>query len=138
MNSTAQETQHAAQAANAPQQAEQPSRPHAYAAPRVDVHETQDAYVVTADVPGVSESTLDITLEKDQLKIEGRVEAVRRDEHRLRLAESTAGGFLRTFTLPDGIDRDRIAATVKNGVLSLTLPKSAAVRPRKITVQPSA
>ena len=135
MNSTAQETPHEAPAADVPQRQ---AAPQAYAAPRVDVHETQDAYVVTADVPGVSESTLDVTLEKDQLTIEGRVEPVRRDEHRLRLAESTAGGFLRTFTLPDGIDRDRIAATVKNGVLTLTLPKSAAARPRKIIVQPAA
>jgi HSP20 family protein len=138
MNTTAQETQHETHETNVPQQRERQARPQAYATPRVDVYETQDAYVVTADVPGVSESTLDITLEKAQLTIEGRVEPVRREDHRLRLAESTAGGFLRTFTLPDGIDRDRIAATVKNGVLTLTLPKSAAIRPRKITVQPSA
>ena len=48
------------------------------------------------------------------------------------------GGFLRTFALPDGIDRDRIAATVKNGVLRLTLPKSEAARPRKIVIHPNA
>ena len=135
MNATAQDTQHHA---HAPQERAQAPSPQPYVAPRVDVHETQDAYVVTADVPGVSESTLDITLEKDQLAIEGRVESSPRDGHRLRLAESTAGGFRRNFTVPEGIDRDRISATVKNGVLNLTLPKSAAVRPRKIAVQPSA
>jgi HSP20 family molecular chaperone IbpA len=103
----------------------------------VDVYETKDAFVVVADVPGVTDGSLDVTLEKDQLTIEARVEPVRRENHRLRLVESAGGGFLRTFALPDGIDRERIAATVKNGVLRLTLPKSEAVRPRRIVVQPS-
>jgi HSP20 family protein len=136
MNSIAQATQ---SEANVPQEsAERQPRQRTYVAPRVDVHETKDAYVVIADVPGVSQSTLEITLEKDQLTVEGRVEPQPRESHKLRLAESSAGGFLRSFGLPEGIDRENITATVKNGVLSLTLPKSEAVRPRKITVQPSA
>jgi HSP20 family molecular chaperone IbpA len=137
MNATAQQLQ-TDTAARAPERAEQQTRSRPLATPRVDVHETSDAYVVTADLPGVSESALDVTLEKDQLTIEGRVEPVRRESHRLRLAESAGGGFVRSFALPDGIDRERIAATVKNGVLRLTLPKSAAVRPRKIVIHPSA
>jgi HSP20 family molecular chaperone IbpA len=136
MNSTAQEIQRSE--VRAPEQRERQFRPRPFAAPRVDVHETKDAFVVTADVPGVAESSLDVTLEKDQLTIEGRVEPMPRENYRLRLAESAGGGFLRTFALPDGIDRDRIAATVKNGVLRLTLPKSDAVRPRKITIHPAA
>jgi len=137
MNSTAQEIQQ--DDARAPEQSErQQARPRPFAAPRVDVHETSDAFVVTADVPGVAESALEVTVEKDQLTIAGRVEPLRRENHRLRLAESAGGGFLRTFALPEGIARERIAATVKNGVLRLTLPKSEAVRPRKIVVQPAA
>jgi HSP20 family protein len=116
-------------------QQHQPNARRPYVAPRVDVYETSDAFVVTADVPGASESALDITLEKDRLTIEAPVDLPRRDDHRLRLAESSAGGYMRSFALPDGIDRDRIAANVKDGILSLTLPKSDAVRPRKITVQ---
>ena len=85
----------------------------------------------------MSESALEITVEKDTLTIEAAVEPAKR-EHRLRLAESVGGGFVRSFALPDGIDRDRIAATVKNGVLRLTLPKSEVLRPRKIVVQPNA
>jgi HSP20 family protein len=122
--------------AQLPQKVER-QRPRPYAAPRVDVYETKDAYEVVADVPGVSESALEITVEKDTLTIEAAVEPAKR-EHRLRLAESVGGGFLRSFALPDGIDRERIAATVKNGVLRLTLPKSEVMRPRKIVVQPSA
>jgi HSP20 family molecular chaperone IbpA len=137
MNSTAQEVQQHEPKAVEPQ-AERPARQRPYAAPRVDVYETKDSFVVVADVPGVGDGALDVTVEKDQLTIEGRVEPVRRDNHRLRLVESSAGGFLRTFALPDGIDRERIAATVKNGVLRLTLPKSEAARPRRIVVQPSA
>ena len=122
--------------AQLPQKAER-QRPRPYAAPRVDVYETKDAYQVVADVPGVSESTLEITVEKDTLKIEAAVEPAKR-EHRLRLAEPLGGGFLRSFALPDGIDRERISATVRNGVLRLTLPKSEAMRPRRIVVQPGA
>lgn len=118
------------------EQTERQARPRPYAAPRVDVYETQDAYHVVADVPGVAENVLEITVEKDQLTIEAPVEPTRRDQHRLRLAESAGGGFRKSFALPDGIDRERIAATVKNGVLRLTLPKSEALRPRKIVVQP--
>jgi HSP20 family molecular chaperone IbpA len=119
-----------------PQKVER-QRQRPYAAPRVDVHETKDAYQVVADVPGVSENDLSITVERDTLTIEAAVEPAKR-EHRLRLAESVGGGFLRSFALPDGIDRERISATVRNGVLRLTLPKSEAMRPRRIVVQPGA
>lgn len=119
-----------------PQKVER-QRPRPYAAPRVDVYETKDAYQVVADVPGVSENDLSITVERDTLTIEAAVEPAKR-EHRLRLAESVGGGFLRSFALPDGIDRERIAATVRSGVLRLTLPKSEAMRPRRIVVQPGA
>lgn len=115
-----------------------PNARRPYVAPRVDVYETKDAFVVTADVPGASGSVLDVTLEKDRLTIEAPIDLPRRDDHRLRLAESSAGGYMRSFALPDGIDRERIAANVKDGILSLTLPKSDAVRPRKITVQAAA
>lgn len=101
------------------------------------MYETKDAYQVVADVPGVSENDLSITVERDTLTIEAAVEPAKR-EHRLRLAESVGGGFLRSFALPDGIDRERIAATVRSGVLRLTLPKSEAMRPRRIVVQPGA
>lgn len=119
-------------------QQHQPNARRPYVAPRVDVYETNDAFVVTADVPGAAEGAVDITLEKDRLTIEAPIDQPRRDEHRLRLAESSAGGYMRNFALPDGIDRERIAANVKDGILSLTLPKSDAVRPRKITVQAAA
>lgn len=136
MNSTAQEVQkHEPSAVE--QTADRPARPRSFAAPRVDVHETKDAFVVVADLPGVAESAVDVTVEKDQLRIEARVEPAQRESHRLRLVESSVGGYLRTFALPEGIDRERIAATVKNGVLRLTLPKSEAARPRRIVVQPS-
>jgi HSP20 family protein len=135
MNSTGQEIQkHESRVPEVERQA----RPRPYAAPRTDVHETKDAFHVTADVPGVAENAVEITLDKDQLKIEAKVDPARRESHRLLIAESPGGGYLRTFALPEGIDRERIAATVKNGVLRLTLPKSEAARPRKIVVQPGA
>lgn len=107
-------------------------------APRVDVYESPEAFVVTADVPGVPEDGLEITVEKDRLTIDGRVPAVERNGYRLRFAEHPAGDYHRSFTLPDTVDRERIEAKLANGVLRLTLPKREADRPRKITVQPAA
>lgn len=107
-------------------------------APRVDVLETKEAFVLVADVPGVSQSSLDVVLDKERLTIEGRVETGERAGHRLRRAEYECGDFRRTFAIPEGIDRDRVEATVKNGVLRLTLPKAVAVLPRRIAIQPAA
>lgn len=134
MNSTAQELQ--TQESRVPE-VQKKERPRPYVTPRTDVYETQDAYHLTADIPGVAENAVEITLEKNQLAIEARVEQPQR-EGRMWIAESTGGGYRRTFALPDGIDRERIAATVKNGVLRLTLPKAESARPRKIVVQPGA
>jgi HSP20 family molecular chaperone IbpA len=104
-------------------------------APYVDVYETEDAFVVTADVPGVAESALEVTVEKDRLSILGRPDTPERNGLRVRLAEFGGHEFQRGFTLPDGVDRDRIEASFKNGVLRLTLPKSESLRPRRISVQ---
>ncbi len=107
-------------------------------APRVDVYESPEAYVVVADVPGVPESGLEINAEKDRLTIDGRVPPIERNGYRLRFTDQPSGDYHRSFTLPDSVDRERIEAKLSNGVLRLTLPKREAHRPRKITVQPAA
>ena len=103
--------------------------------PRVDIHEMDEQVIVFADVPGVDESSLDITLEKNVLTIRGRVEAPSLENVRLAHAEYRVGDYVRSFTLSDTIDRDNIEAKVKNGVLRLSLPKAEAAKPRKIVVQ---
>ncbi|MEW6271895.1 MAG: Hsp20/alpha crystallin family protein [Thermodesulfobacteriota bacterium] len=121
----------------APARVERPRGPRRVVAPYVDVYETDDAFHVTADVPGVAESDLDVTVEKDRLTIVGRTEPPQREGMRLRVAEFGGRELQRGFSLPDGIDRERIDAKLENGVLRLTLPKSAAIRPRRIAVQPA-
>jgi HSP20 family protein len=103
--------------------------------PRADIFETADAIVVVADMPGVDESSVDITLEKNILTIDGRVEPGHPEGHRLSHREYEVGNYSRAFALSDEVSREGIQAMVKNGVLRLTLPKAGPARARKIPVQ---
>jgi HSP20 family protein len=102
--------------------------------PRADVYETEEAIVVVADMPGVDENSVDITLEDNVLTINGYVEPEQPEGHSLAYAEYRVGDYVRAFTLSDQIDQEGIEATVKDGVLQLHLPKAAAAKPRKIPV----
>jgi HSP20 family molecular chaperone IbpA len=103
--------------------------------PRVDIYEMDDKVTVLADMPGVDEFSLDITLENNVLTIKGRVESPSFENHRLAHAEYRVGDYVRSFTLSDTIDHDSIEATVKNGVLRLSLSKAEAAKARKIEVR---
>jgi HSP20 family protein len=92
--------------------------------PRVDIYETNDAIFVAADMPGVDETSVDITLENDVLTINGYVEPVAPEGYQLTYAEYRVGDYERRFTLSNKIDQERIEATMKNGVLHLHLPKA--------------
>jgi len=102
--------------------------------PDVDIIERKEDIVVIADMPGVDEKSTDITLDKNVLTIYGRVEAVVPDKHTLYISEYGIGDYQRVFTLTDEVDREKIQATVNNGVLRIVLPKAEAVRTRKIAV----
>jgi HSP20 family molecular chaperone IbpA len=91
--------------------------------PRVDIYEADDNIVVVADVPGVDEASMDITLEKNVLTINGYVEPVQPEGYSLAYAEYRVGDYERSFTLSNEIDQDNIEATLKDGVLTLHLPK---------------
>lgn len=106
--------------------------------PDVDIIERQDSIVVTADMPGVDENTVDITLEKNVLTLYGRVDADLPEKFRLLYAEYGIGDYKRVFTLAGEIDRDKIHATVKNGVLRVLLPKAETAKTRKIAVKAEA
>lgn len=103
-------------------------------APRVDIVENSDSIVIQADMPGVNENSIDITLEKNVLTIDGYVEAVHPENHNAIYTEYEAANYHRSFTLSNMVDRNSIAASVKDGVLNLTLPKAAEAQPRKIAV----
>ena len=88
-------------------------------------------------MPGVDEKAINITLDKDVLTIEGSVGIEHYKDYSLAYAEYGVGDYRRAFTIADGIDRDRIEATVTNGVLRLVLPKAEEVKPKKIEVRAS-
>ncbi|MCE5212898.1 MAG: Hsp20/alpha crystallin family protein, partial [Deltaproteobacteria bacterium] len=98
--------------------------------PRVDIYETKEALFLIADMPGVDEKTVDVELEKNILTISGRVENGKVKDYSLVFSEYEVGDYERTFTLSDEIDREKIKATVKQGVLRLELPKAEKVKPK--------
>jgi HSP20 family molecular chaperone IbpA len=110
------------------------TRERACFVPRADIYETNDGITVVADMPGVDENSVDITLEQNVLTINGYVAPVDPNGYRLAYAEYRVGDYQRRFTISDQIDRDKIEAMMKDGVLRLHLPK---VEPtaRKIAVK---
>jgi HSP20 family protein len=104
-------------------------------APTFDVKETKEAYVFRADLPGVKDEDLEISLTGNRLTVSGHREEEKREQSETYYATERAyGSFSRTFTLPDGTDAEHVAAELKNGVLLLTVPKKPEVQPRKITI----
>ena len=103
--------------------------------PRADVYETGEEIVVMADMPGVQEGSVDITLQKSVLTIQGKVETPTHEGYRLAYGEFEDGDYQRSFALSEGVDRDRIEATVSDGVLRLVLPKAKEAAARKIPVK---
>lgn len=101
--------------------------------PRIDISETDDELVLYADMPGVSAQNLDIQFEDRELRIHGKV-GPRHENINFLYGEYGIGDFYRTFAIGETIDSEKIAAELKDGVLTLHLPKTAAVKPRRIAV----
>ena len=102
--------------------------------PRVDVRENAEAFVVVADLPGADEKSVEATVQKRVLTIEGWTQLEKPQGGEELGREFGAGRFRRDFTLPDAVDSERIQARVKNGVLTVTIPKKEEVKARKIQV----
>ena len=102
--------------------------------PRFDVWENDDELVLYGDLPGVASEDLDIHFEKGELKIYGKV-APRNANVELLYGEYGIGDFHRSFSVSEAIDPEKISAELKNGVLTVHLPKREAVKPRRIEVK---
>lgn len=102
--------------------------------PEVNIYETQDGYLVEAEMPGVSKDGLEVTLEGHEITIIGRRNHADLPGSAL-LRESHAADFRRAFELDPVIDTTRISARMEQGILRLTLPKSEQVKPRRISVE---
>ncbi len=102
--------------------------------PHVDILESDHSLLLVADMPGVDENGIDITIEKNILTIKGTVVSAVPAEYKLTYEEYGVGDYERSFTLPNEIDREGIQATIKDGVLKLTLPKAKQAVAKKVTV----
>lgn len=102
--------------------------------PRFDIWEDDNELVLFGDLPGVDPKDLDIHFEKNELTIYGRV-TPRQTGVQYLAGEYGVGDFFRSFAVGETIDVSKIAAELKNGVLTLHLPKTDAVRPRRIEVK---
>lgn len=105
--------------------------------PPVNLHETEDGYFLTAELPGVLPENIDVSMEGATITISGerKIELAAGDGVAVHRRERQSGSFRRAFELPTEIDADRAKARHKNGVLTLELPKSAALKPRQIEVE---
>lgn len=102
--------------------------------PAVNLYEREHEVIIVADMPGVSEKNIDITIEKHVLTISGKADWTEPAGYDLRYREFAPAEFRRVFSLTSDLDADHIKAVMKNGELTLTLPKSEKAKPRKITV----
>lgn len=103
--------------------------------PRVDLSETDDEYVVSMDLPGLSKDDVNVTLEGNTLNISGERKVQHEaQEGSYRRMERSYGRFYRSFTLGDNVDPNEIHAEHENGVLTVHIPKTETSKPRKVEI----
>ena len=104
--------------------------------PRFDIKETSESYVLKADLPGIAEKDLSVKVVDNRLSVEGTRETEDTKEgEKYHTIERHFGSFHRSFDLPQSVDAESVEATLKEGVLTLTLPKKVEVQPRTIEVK---
>lgn len=105
--------------------------------PAFEVKETNDGFVFKADLPGVNEEDLDVSVTGDRITINGKRESEQHQESdRYYAYERSYGSFNRSFTLPEDVNADGVQASLKDGVLSLMLPKKPEVKAKRIPIGP--
>lgn len=105
-------------------------------APAVDIYETTDAYVLHADLPGMTKEDIEVQVLEDQVAIRGTRKRVQPgDEKGYRRYERAEGRFERSFRIKGGIDASRVEARFENGVLTVTLPKPEEAKPRQVEIK---
>jgi HSP20 family protein len=102
--------------------------------PRFDIVETDDELVLYGDLPGVTKDDLDVRFENGELTVQAKV-ASRHTEHEFLYGEYGIGDFHRSFSITETIDAEKISAELRNGVLTLHLPKVETAKPRRIAVK---
>ncbi len=105
--------------------------------PVVDIRETKDAIAVVAELPGMRPEDVEVDVENNILTISGekKQEVTESDGAEYHLVERRCGRFERSFTLPRTVDADKIEARVEHGLLTITLPKAEAAKPRRVQIR---
>lgn len=105
-------------------------------APTVDVTEDEKEYVIKADLPGVTKEEVKVTVEDGILTLAGERKSEKEEKgKKFHRVERTYGSFLRTFTLPEGVESAKVEAEFKDGVLKVRLPKSETAKPKAVEVK---
>jgi HSP20 family protein len=105
-------------------------------APSVDISETDNEYVIKAEIPEVKKEDVKVTVEDGQLTIQGERKQEKEEKgKRFHRVERSYGSFMRSFGVPDNVDESKAKAEFKDGMLTLTLPKSEKAKPRALEVK---
>ncbi|MBN2143444.1 MAG: Hsp20/alpha crystallin family protein [Candidatus Aureabacteria bacterium] len=102
--------------------------------PATDIYEKGDSIYIVCDMPGVDEKNIDISLENDVLTLTGHQDSETHEGYEMLHRGYVSGIYQRSFTVTDGIDREKIKAKMTNGVLKIELPKAEKVKPKKIQI----
>jgi HSP20 family protein len=113
---------------------EEKTVPARYYVPNTDIFETEDALVVVMEMPGVEKKDVEVNLENDTLRVEGKIDFAKYEGLEPLYAEYNVGHFARAFTLSNKIDQQQITAELADGVLTLNLKKAKEAMPRRIAI----
>lgn len=107
-----------------------------YIIPTVDISETDDSFILKADMPGVKKDDLDIVIDNEELEIKGKFsQAYLGNDDELIYQEYKAYDYYRKFNIGNNIDNDKVIAEINQGILNLTLPKREKLKPKKIDIK---
>ena len=113
---------------------EEKTIPARYYVPNTDIFETDDALRLVMEMPGVERKDVDVRLENDVLRVEGRIDFAKYEGLEPVYTEYNVGPFMRAFTLSNKIDQDKISAELADGILTLTLKKAKEATPKRIAI----
>ncbi len=103
--------------------------------PAVDIYQSDDEFMLVTEMPGVNESTVEIVLDQGILTIEGKIERPSLDGFKLTHSEVVTGNYRRVFKLSEEVDIEKADAVMKDGILTLRMPKHERAKARKISVR---
>lgn len=102
--------------------------------PKTNLYEDGDLFEIRAEVPGLGKDDLNVKIQGNYLEISGTRKFSKPEKYTIHRTERDVASFTRSFTLPADVDSEKVKATLENGILTLTLPKSEAAKPRQITI----